>query len=114
MVGYVILGALAAFGALCVLWIVLGWLIPGCRGCALVCWGSADEGMLARYRWLLGSGLLSCPLLVVADTGDADTDVEICSGKDLLSRLEMERKRFDGTGNGDHSGHHQRGGVPEL
>ena len=114
MAGCVILGMLAAFGAVCALWAGLGWLLPGCRGCALVCWGDPDEGMLARYRWLLGSGLLSCPLIVVAGTGESENSVEICSGKDLLSRLEMERKRFDGTGNGDHSGHHQRGGVPEL
>ena len=112
MAGYVILGALAAYGALCALWAVFGWLLPGLEGCALVCRGQPEPEQLARYRWLKGLGLLGCPLLVVAEGGQTLPDVEICAGEDLLSRLEMERKRFDGTGNGDHSGHHQCGGVP--
>ena len=105
---------LAAFGTLCALWTMFGWLLPGGRGCALVCWGIPDEGILARYRWLRNLGLLACPLIVIAEDGPEGKDAEICSGEDLLFRLEMERKRFDGTGNGDHSGHHQHGGVPEL
>ena len=114
MAGYVILGALAAFGAYCAVWSLFGWLLPGLKGCALVCWDTPDEGILAKYKWLKGLGLLSCPLLIIAETGESGTDMEICSGEALLSRLEMERKRFDGPGNGDHSGHRQRGGVPEL
>jgi hypothetical protein len=110
----VILGTLAAFGALCAVWTVLGWLLPGLKGCALVCMGTPEEEILTRYRLLQGMGLLDCPLLVVTDTEEERTDIEICGGKDLLSRLEWERKRFDGTGNGDHSGHYQRGGVSEL
>ena len=114
MAGYVILGMLAAFGALCAVWAALGWLLPAGQGCALVCWGEPDEGILTRYHWLKGLGLLSCPLLIVAEEDPGWPETERCAGEDLLSRLEMERKRFDGTGDGDHSGHHQRGGVPEL
>lgn len=114
MAGYVVLGMLAAFGCLCALWVSFGWLLPGLRGCALVCWEVPDEGILRRVKWMKGLGALDCPLLVVAEAGESSTDMEICSGKDLLSRLEMERKRFDGTGNGDHTGHHQRGGISEL
>ena len=114
MTGYVILGMLAAFGAYCAAWALFGWLLPGLRGCALVCWGRPQEEVLAGYRWLKSAGLVCCPLLIVAETAEDDRDMEICSGETLLSRLEMERKRFDGTGNGDHSGHRQRGGVPEL
>ena len=33
---YVLLGTLAAYGALSALWAALGWLLPGLRGCALV------------------------------------------------------------------------------
>lgn len=114
LVGYLILGTLAAFGAFCAVWAAFGWLLPGLKGCALVCAGAPGEEIVAAYKLLKGLGLLSCPLLVVAETAEESTDLEICGGKDLLSRLEMERKRFDGTGNGDHSGHHQHGGVPEL
>ena len=114
MAGYVILGTLAAFGLFCVIWTAFGWLLPGLKGCAVVCVGMPSEGMLYRIKWLQGMGLLSCPLLSVAQLGQSSPDLEICSGEMLLSRLEWERKRFDGTGNGDYSGHHQCGGVSEL
>ena len=110
----VILGTLAAFGALCAVWTVLGWLLPGLKGCALVCVGTPEEEILARYRFLQGIGLLDCPMLVVTDTEEERTDIEICGGKDLLSRLELERVKIDGTGNGDPPGRHQRSGVSEL
>ena len=114
MAGYLVLGVLAAFGLLCAAWAVFGWLLPGMKGCALVCMGAPGEEIVARYKLLRGMGLLDCPLLVVAEAESESADIEICSGEDLLSRLEWERKRFDGTGNGDHSGHHQHGGVSEL
>ena len=112
MLGYVILGLLSAFGALCALWTAFGWLLPVEEGCVIVCYGYPKPERLARIRWLKGLGLLSCPVVIVAEDAEAEADTEICSGKDLLSRLEWEKDRFDGTGNGDHSGHHQRGGVP--
>lgn len=112
MAGYVILGLLAAFGLLSGLWAAFGWLLPGDKGWVMVCYGTPRQDQLARIRWLKRLGLLSCPVLVVAETGETEPDTEICSRENLLSRLEWERNRFDGTGNGDHSGHHQRGGVP--
>lgn len=113
--GWFVLGTLAAFGLLSVLWALLGWLLPGDRGCALVCWGIPDEGTLARLGWLRSLGLLHCPLLVVAEEGQAiPPGTEICSGEALLSRLEWERNRFHGTGNGDYTGCHQCGGISEL
>lgn len=115
MAGYILLGTLAAFGAFSVLWALLGWLLPSGRGCALVCFGMPDEGILSRYRWLRDLGLLNVPLLIVAEEGGTEhRGTEICSGEELLPRLEWERNRFDGTGNGDHSGRHQRRGVSEL
>lgn len=115
MAGYVLLGALAAFGLLSMVWASLGWLLPSGRGCALVCFGKPDPGILSRYKWLRGLGLLSCPLLVVADDpGEPEDGIEICTGEELLSRLEMERNRFHGTGNGDPPGRDQRRGVSEL
>jgi hypothetical protein len=109
-----LLGTLAAFGCFCAVWAVFGWLLPGLKGSMLVYAGVPGEEILARYRLLKGMGLLNCPLLVVAETQQDNLDFEICSGEDLLPRLEWERKRFDGTGNGDHSGNHQHGGVSEL
>lgn len=116
MAGYIVLGTLAAFGLLSAVWALLGWLLPDGRGCAMVCLGTPDEGICSRYRWLRGMGLLSCPLLIVAEeSGEAPEEtMEICSREELLPRLEQERNRFDGTGNGDHSGRHQRRGISEL
>ncbi len=114
MAGYLVLGVLAAFGLLCAAWAVFGWLLPGMKGCVLVCVGVPEEQMLAKYRLLHGLGILECPLLVVADLENERIEYEICGREELFSRLERERKRFDGTGNGDHSGYHQHGGISEL
>ena len=112
MAGYVILGVLSAFGALCALWTAFGWLLPTDAGGAIVYYGLPQQPQLARIRWLKSIGLLSCPVLIVTEEEAEIPDTEICSGEELLPRLEWEKSRFDGTGNGDHSGHHQCGGVP--
>lgn len=106
------MGALAAFGMLSALWALLGWLLPSGRGCALVCYGRADIGIISRWKWLQGLGLLRCPLIAVTEERCEET--EICAGEDLLSRLEMERNRFHGTGNGNPAGRNQRRGISEL
>ena len=114
MAGYVLVGMLAAFGVFCALWAVFGWLLPGLTGCVLVCPGPVEEEIFTKYKWLKDAGILDCPLLVVTESGEPAANVEICSWEDLRFRLEMERKRFDGTGNGDHPGRHQRRGISEL
>ena len=113
MAGYVVLGALAAFGLLSALWAALGWLLPSGKGCALVCRGEPDPGIVSRWKWLRGLGLLRCPLIAV-DAEQTNGEIEICAGEDLLARLEMERNQFHGTGNGDPAGRHQRRGISEL
>ena len=112
MAGYVILGLLSAFGAWCALWTAFGWLLPEDKGGAVVYVGRPEPEQLARIRWLKSLGLLKSPVLIVAEGGEVPRDTEICSREALLSRLEREKERVDGTGNGDHSGHHQCGGVP--
>ena len=112
MAGYVILGLLAAFGLLSALWVALGWLLPGDEGWMLVFIGQPRPEQLARIRWLRSLGFLSCPVLSVTEDGKRNLDMEICSGNTCCSPPEWERNQFDGTGNGDYSGHHQRGGVP--
>ena len=108
------MGALAAWGVLCALWAALGWLLPDGKGCALVCVGRPDIGILSRWKWLRGLGLLRCPLIAVTEDLLEDSETEQCSREDLLARLEMERNRFNGTGNGNHPGRHQRRGISEL
>ena len=117
MAGFILLGALAAFGLLSVLWACLGWLLPGGRGCVMVCLGMPDEGIVSRYKWLRGLGLFACPLLIVAEDAGAWQQIdgiELCEPEALLSRLELERKQIDGTGNGDPPGRDQRRGISEL
>ena len=117
MAGMIILGTLAAFGCLSLLWVLLGWLLPGGRGAALVCVGVPDVGVLSRVRWLHSLGLLQLPLLVVteAEVPEAMWDgMEYCSGEGLLARLEQERMDGYGTGNGDPAGHRGCGGLSEL
>ena len=117
MAGYVIMGTLAAYGLLSILGIIWGAVLPEGRGCAIVCMGYPEEGTVARYRWLKGMGLFSGPLIVVADAEELQrkwADIEICSPGELIARLEWERNRFDGTGNGDPPGCDQRRGVSEL
>ena len=116
MAGYFLIGMLAAFGLFSAVWALFGWLLPGGRGCALVCMGFPDEGIRSRYRWLCGIGFLHCPLLIVAEEELQlpEGNMEICSREELLSRLEQEKNRFNGTGNGDHSGRYQRRGISEL
>lgn len=110
MVTWIVLAVLAAFGALCVIWALFGFLLPGQRGAALVCVcrGSAREEQLIRhYGWLRDLGLLRAPLLLI-DGGLTEEErarlpkcrqgVEICGPEELYSRLEQERNRLDGTG----------------
>ena len=109
---YVIMGTLAAFGLLSVLWAVVGWLLPSGRGCVLVCYGLPDIGIVSRWKWLRSLGLLRCPLIAV--TEEICEETENCAGEHLLARLEMERNQVHGTGNGDPSGCCQRRSLSEL
>lgn len=97
MAGYVLVGALAAFGAFSVLWAMLGWLLPAGQEEVLVLPGRKGKGALpnaGRYLWLRGLGLLKCPM-VMADAGLSDREkvwlehkgIEICSLAELSERL---------------------------
>ena len=115
MAVYFVIGFFAALGAFSLLWGLLGWLLPAGQGCALVCLGEPDEGILSRYLWLHGTGLLRCPLLAVVPPEASDSGkAENCTREALLARLEWERNRVHGTGNGDPPGCDQRRGVSEL
>ena len=97
MVWYILLGTLAAYGALSAIWASLGWLLPGLRGCALVYMGKPCEGIRRRYRWLRGLGLINCPFLAVGE-GTETEEIERCCREELFDRLAWEAERFGGTG----------------
>lgn len=116
MAGCFVLVLLAAMGAMGLVWALLGWLLPSGQGMVLVCLELPDPGVLSRYRWLRGLGLLRCPLVAVTGYGSRGipADVEICSREDLQLRLEREKERTYGTGTGNPSGHGQRRDLSEL
>lgn len=124
MAGYILIGVLAAFGGVSVLWTLFGWLLPGSSGGVLVYPGRPGEGELSfarRYLWLRGLGLLKCPMIVV-DLGLTVREkewletrgIEIRSPEAFAAGLEIGAEEIDGTGNGDPPGRHQRCGVSEL
>ena len=103
---WIILSVLAAFGALCVIWTLFGFLLPGQRGAALVCVCRGDareEPVIRHYGWLRDLGLIRAPMLLV-DGGLTEEErtrllkcrqgVEICSPEELYSRLEQERNKL--------------------
>ena len=112
--GYLFWGTLAAFGALSILWALLGWILPGGKGCAVVCCGALHPEALARLRWLRSLGLLNCPVILVSENDFVGTEVEKCNEEELLIRLKQEYCRYYGTGTGDPAGRGQRRGISEL
>ena len=122
----IVLGAMAAFGAICILRVLFGWMLPEFEDGILlisVSAGIPESFSIRRYVYLKELGLLNCTMLAV-DLGLSETErkwllqqncgIEIVDPEDLNGRLELERNRIDRTGNGDHSGRDQRRGVSEL
>ena len=66
MIWYVLLGLLAAFGLVCVLWVLLGLMLPGSRRCTvmLLCNPKEETALLRRFLWLRELGLLRCGILL--------------------------------------------------
>ena len=104
MVWFVILGTLAAFGAVCVLWILLGLLLPCCDGSTFICLCRAEEApiMRRRCRLLRELGFMKKPVRIITAPLDAE------------ERLLGELDELDAAGNGDPTGDHQCGGISEL
>lgn len=97
MAGYVALGALAAFGLVCAVWIVWGLLHPETGEGILIYSGAGTIGMVRRYLWLREMGVLRCPLAVTDPEGMElawleEQGIEICSREALGSRLEIGAK----------------------
>ena len=104
MAGYVLIGALAAFGLLCVLWIGYGFFLPKAVGGVIVYPGNlTEQGMNFTLRciWLREMGLLHCPLIAVEDDlneGEriwlTSHGIEICSREELSNRLGIGENGF--------------------
>lgn len=107
MATWIVLVVLAAFGALCALWALFGFLLPGQRGAVTVCLCRGDgteEALIRRHRWLRDMGLTHSPL-VLLDGGLTDEDkgrltrqgLTVCDMAELSARVEQEREKLDRT-----------------
>lgn len=104
MAAWIVIGALAAFGGLCVLWVLFGFLLPGQRGAVTVCLccgNGAEEALIRRYHWMRDVGLVHCPL-VLLDGGLSEEykaaltqrGLTVCDMAELAARLEQEREKL--------------------
>ena len=107
MATWIVLGVLAAFGALSVLWALFGFLLPGQCGAVTVCLcrgDGAEEPLIRRHRWLRDMGLIREPLILL-DGGLTEEEkrrltrqgLMICDMAELSARLEQEREKLDRT-----------------
>lgn len=124
MAALIVLSVLGAFGLLCAVWVLFGFLLPGQRGAAavLLCHGAAkEEAVLRRYLWLYNVGLVRCPLLLV-DCGLSQQErtrlekapFTLCTPEELQDKLEQERKHLGTTGTRDLTGHCECRDLSEL
>ena len=68
MAGMILLGTLAAFGALCGLWLIAGIILPEDQaGLTIYCWreSAAGRGFVLRWRVQWELGLLRGQLAVI-------------------------------------------------
>lgn len=104
MVWYFVIGTLAAFGALCVLWVLFGALLPFSGSGVLFCLCRQEESrhIARRYRWLRDLGLVKSRLIFLTEPDSANTI------------LQQEWEKINGTGIGDSAGHGQCSDLSEL
>lgn len=97
MIGYFVLGTLAAFGLVSALWVLYGLLLPPDRDGVIYAPGrpgAAENSFARRYLWLRELGLLREELTMV-DFGisDAERDwltergVTVCAPEQLAERM---------------------------
>ncbi len=95
MIWQLLLSVFAAFGLVCALWAMFGFLLPVCREGWLLYPGRTGKLTFVQvYLWLRGMGLLRCPL-ILADLGLSETErkclenqgIEIYSPAELPQRL---------------------------
>lgn len=108
MEGWIVLTALAAFGALCAVWACFGWLLPGMEGAVTVCFcrtAPQAEAAVRRYRWLRGLGLLKGPMILVDAGAEPEElrhiqseDIMMIAPPELAACLRQEWEGFDRAG----------------
>ena len=79
VVGYIVLGTLAAFGLVSALWVLYGFLLPINRGGGLYAParpGVTEDSFARRYLWLRELGLMRCGVAVV-DCGMSEEGLEV-------------------------------------
>lgn len=119
MAGLVCIGALAAFGLLCVLWLVYGICCGKPEGSVLICSGE-QQGLIRRCMLLREMGLLSCRMVLIDPELDEMDEYWVTSrGVKIWRTSSLEKaedigERTYGAGTGDPTGRHQRGSVSEL
>lgn len=103
MLGYAVIGMLAAFGMLCALWVLLGVFLPGSSKTVTYCLCSKEDAIYIRrrWRWLKDLGLIRGRIVI------------LCDKQRTLEHIKQELEHID-PGTTDPTGHHRRGGVPEL
>ena len=119
MAGNVCIGALAAFGLLCVLWLIYGSCCGKTEGALLVV-SRGGRGLVRQCLWLREMGLLTCPMVLIdPELDELDAHWAIARGVEIwrtsrFGEAEDIGERTYGAGTGDPTGRHQRGGVSEL
>lgn len=93
MLACVVIGTLAAFGLVCLVWLICGWTLPKEGGILIY---AGDHGLTAgqRYLWLKEMGFTGSRLLILDPAKEErqwlqDRGIEICSREEWISRLEM-------------------------
>ena len=95
MGGIILLGTLAAFGALCALWLLLGVWLPGDgAGLMIYHWHNSTQGRGFVIRWRLqwDLGLLRGQLLVIADQLTPEDRMFLARWGRHIEIWEMERE----------------------
>ena len=119
MAGFVCIGTLAAFGMLCALWLIYGFCCGKPEGTVLIL-SRGQQGLIRRCLWLREMGLLRCPMVLIdPELDEMDTHWILSRGVEIWKTFpdgeaDGTGVRTHGTGTGDSSGCHQRGGVSEL
>lgn len=92
MGAYIIVGALAAFGLVCAVWVLCGLLLEKEKDGLTFYSGPDSVGAARRYLWLREMGLAGGRFLVL-DPPDTDREwllernIEICGRENLASLL---------------------------
>lgn len=123
MLFHILLGFLAAFGALCALWVAFGLLLPGSVRCqtAIQCPKGKEIAIIRRFCCLRELGLIRADLTVLDSGLNRGQQhyiqrkypyIHFSNRQAWLARQGKEYASIAGTG--DFAGHHRGGGISKL